>query len=82
MPYKAYSKMDKEDVYAIIAYLRQLPPIPHTVPERELHFPVNFLVNTFPSEASTGKRPRKKNSFTIRRISCTDCRMYRLSYTG
>ena len=25
MPYKAYGKMDKEDIYAIIAYIRTLP---------------------------------------------------------
>ena len=33
MPYHAYGKMDKQDVYSIIAYLRTLPAIKNEAPE-------------------------------------------------
>ncbi len=51
MPYSTYGKMDKEDIYSIIAYLRTLPSQQSSTPERELDFPVNFIVNTIPDKA-------------------------------
>jgi hypothetical protein len=33
MPWGAYSRLTDEDVHAIIAYLRSLPPVMHLVPE-------------------------------------------------
>ncbi|MGH2647723.1 MAG: c-type cytochrome [Ginsengibacter sp.] len=36
MPYAAYVKMPKEEIYSIIAYLRTLKPIAYKVPERKI----------------------------------------------
>ena len=57
MPYVQYRYMDPEDVKAIIAYLRTLEPIEHTVPESSLNFPVNLIVRTIPQPAEPMDRP-------------------------
>ena len=43
MPYINYSKMAKDDLYAIIAYLRTLPASDSTVPARKLFIPISSL---------------------------------------
>jgi hypothetical protein len=57
MPYWYYGRMDREDIYSIIAYVRSLPPIESTVPESKHDFPMNFIVNTLPKKAELQKRP-------------------------
>jgi mono/diheme cytochrome c family protein len=57
MPYPYYGKMDREDVYSIIAYIRSLSPINNAVPDSEPDFPMNFIINTIPQKAELGKRP-------------------------
>lgn len=59
MPYLHYGKMDKEDVYDIIAYLRQLPPINSSTPAGNPDFPMNFIINTIPTDATPMERPDK-----------------------
>ncbi|TDQ06946.1 c-type cytochrome [Pedobacter metabolipauper] len=78
MPYPAYSKMDPEDVYDIIAYLRTLKPIPSTIPERRLDFPLNFIVNTIPGKAMPQKKPAasdtlKYGAYLLNAAACVDC---------
>lgn len=48
MPYPAYASLSDEDLESLIAYVRTLTPLPHAVPERELSFPMNFIVRTIP----------------------------------
>jgi len=43
MPYNNYSRMAKDDLYAIIAYLRTLPSSDSTVPARKLEIPMSVL---------------------------------------
>jgi mono/diheme cytochrome c family protein len=43
MPYHNYNKMAKEDLYAVIAYLRTLPASDSTVPPRKLFIPMSAL---------------------------------------
>jgi hypothetical protein len=57
MPYAAYGKMDKEDIYSIIAFIRTLPEQQTASPERELDFPLNFIVNTIPAKANPAPVP-------------------------
>ena len=57
MPYPAYSKMDPDDVKAIIAYLRTLDPIDYTSPDSEANFPMNFILSTIPRPAQPMERP-------------------------
>ena len=78
MGYLNYGKMDPEDVYSIIAYLRKLPPIKNEVKERELDFPVNFLVNTFPEKATLKTKPDKADKvayggYLVTIANCLEC---------
>lgn len=57
MPYPYYSRMDREDIYSVIAYIRSLTPIDHAVPNTKLDFPMNFIVHLIPQKASLGTRP-------------------------
>lgn len=58
MPYPLFAGMDKEDIYAIIAYIKTLPAIKNKVPEKNLKFPVNIIFRTIPADANNfGKRP-------------------------
>ena len=51
MPYDGYRTMDQRDVLAIIAYLRTLTPIANDVPDHQLDFPLNLIVNAIPLAA-------------------------------
>ena len=62
MGYPAYGKMDMEDVYSIIAYVRTLPQNKNEVPARELDFPMNFIVNTIPSKGTLSVKPDTNNA--------------------
>ncbi|OJW05190.1 MAG: c-type cytochrome [Chitinophagaceae bacterium] len=78
MGYLNYGKMDQEDVYSIIAYLRSLPAITNDVPERTLDFPVNFIVNTIPTKASLSPKPAKTDAvaygkYLVTMAKCVDC---------
>jgi mono/diheme cytochrome c family protein len=78
MGYLAYGKMDQEDVYSIIAYLRTLPSLKNDVPERELDFPLNFIVNTIPTKAALSAKPDTNNKidygrYLITTANCVEC---------
>lgn len=57
MPYGNYGKMDREDIYDIIAYIRSLDPIESTIPESAADFPFNFLIHTMPKKAELQTKP-------------------------
>lgn len=57
MPYPYYGRMDREDIYSIIAYVRSLPAIEHSVPESVSDFPMSFIINTIPKKAEPQTRP-------------------------
>lgn len=78
MPYKSFGKMDKEDIYAIIAYIRTLPSIASTVPERQLDFPLNLIINTIPGKADHVKKPNesdtlKYSGYIVNAAGCVEC---------
>ncbi|HRO46830.1 cytochrome c [Agriterribacter sp.] len=78
MPYLHYGKMDKEDVYDIIAYLRQLPVINSTIPERSIDFPLNFILNTIPANNTPLERPAKTDlvnygHYIVTIAACIEC---------
>jgi mono/diheme cytochrome c family protein len=78
MPYLTYGTLDKEDIYAIIAYLRTLPPVENIVPGATRDFPVNILVNTMPHPAAFTKRPVETDSiaygkYLVAFAGCADC---------
>ena len=78
MPYSHYGKMDKEDVYDIIAYLRQLPSIKSDIPQRSIDFPMNFILNTIPANAVPLERPAKTDlvnygHYIVTIAACIEC---------
>ncbi|MFZ6050743.1 c-type cytochrome [Halocola ammonii] len=79
MPYPHYGQVPDEEIYSVIAYLRTLPEKPGSYPERELDFPLNFLVNTMPSkQESKMKIPDKTNKleygeYLVNAAACSDC---------
>jgi mono/diheme cytochrome c family protein len=79
MPYPHFAKMDKEDIYSIIAYIRTLEPIEYTAPKSEtIEFPVTLLLNTMPKQASFTERPTqdellKYGEYITNAALCMDC---------
>ncbi len=78
MPYTNYRRVDKEDIYDIIAYLRTLEPIEYDVPTSSSAFPMNFIINTIPSEPDFVKKPDisdrvEYGKYLTIAASCADC---------
>ncbi len=78
MPYAYYGKMDKEDIYDIIAYIRSLPAIENKTPDHKIDFPMNFIVNTIPQKASFSKKPPKSDTikygaYLVNAAACMEC---------
>ena len=78
MPYQHYGKMDRQDIYDIIAYVRNLKPIQNNIPTSEPDFPMNFIINTIPAKAEPGHRPDSTNHIAYGKYlttfaACTEC---------
>jgi hypothetical protein len=78
MPYVYYSKMDKEDIYSIIAYVRTLPSVKNDPLESSSNFPMNFIINTIPSKAEGETIPPKSDSpaygkYMVNAAGCIEC---------
>jgi len=78
MPYKFYSQLDKDDVYAIIAYIRTLPTIESTPPASKADFPMNIIMNTIPQKANLQKRPPSTDvlaygKYMVTAAACIEC---------
>jgi mono/diheme cytochrome c family protein len=52
MPYGHYAKLAREDLYAIIAFLRTIPSVENTLPEKKIDQPLGFISRAFPKEAT------------------------------
>lgn len=78
MPYHSFGKMDQEDIYSIVAYLRTLPAVEHQTPERSIDFPVNLIINTMPAPAQFMPKPDPSQTlaygkYLVMAASCVDC---------
>ncbi|UZD22755.1 cytochrome c [Algoriphagus halophytocola] len=78
MPYAYYGKMDPEDIYDIIAYIRTLEPIENEVPESKADFPVNIILKTIPKDATPMDKPAKTDQvaygkYLTNAASCVEC---------
>ena len=78
MPYLNYGRMDRQDIYDIIAYIRSLSPIESTIPESVSDFPVSILINTMPQEANFQKKPSPADelaygAYMINASGCVEC---------
>ncbi len=78
MPYLSYGKMDQEDIFSIIAYLRTLPEISSTPEKSEPDFPFSIILHTIPKAGSPGTRPEKAvtaeyGKYLTDAASCIEC---------
>ena len=78
MPYPYYGKMDDEDVYSLIAYLRTLAPIENQVTKSVSDFPMSIILNTIPSKGTPIKRPEVADSiaygaYMTNASGCIEC---------
>ncbi|MCB2204511.1 cytochrome C [bacterium] len=79
MPYVHFGKMTREDVYSIIAYLRNLEPIENDIPESEANFPMNLIMRTIPRDGQPAERIPDPTDlvayggYMINAAGCTDC---------
>lgn len=78
MPYPYYGRMDVEDIFSIIAYVRSIPPIKNDVPESEADFPVNFILHTIPTKSVPEKIPSKSDKIAYGKYltnasGCREC---------
>jgi mono/diheme cytochrome c family protein len=78
MPYSHYGKMDSEDIYSIIAYIRSLKAVDNKVPESVSDFPMSVIINTIPSKGVPTKRPDPSNvkeygAYMVNAGGCIEC---------
>jgi hypothetical protein len=79
MPYPHFGALAEDDVHAVLAYVRSLKAIENTnIPERELNFPLNFIVRTIPRPADPQPRPPVTDKlaygrYMLRAALCTEC---------
>ena len=78
MPYHNFGQLDREDIEAVIAYLRTLEPVESNHPQSEADFPFNFILRTIPKEAELSKRPEKSDRVNYGRYmftaaACAEC---------
>lgn len=78
MPYMYYGRMDEEDVFSLIAYIRSLEPIENDVPPSTTDFPMNFILNTIPAKQVVVKRPDPSDitaygAYLINAAGCAEC---------
>ena len=78
MPYTNYRRVDKEDIYDVIAYLRTLESIENDVPASYSPPPMNIIINTMPQEAAFVTKPDISDrvaygEYLVISASCADC---------
>jgi mono/diheme cytochrome c family protein len=78
MPAHLYGQASKEDIYAVIAYLRTLPSYENTVPPPNPKFPFSLIMNTIPKKIDNHEIPPKENiveygKYMITIAGCVDC---------
>lgn len=78
MPYSYYSKMDPEDIYSIISYIRSLPPVESEIPDSKADFPINLILRTIPANATPSMKPAPTDqvaygAYMINASGCAEC---------
>lgn len=73
-----FGQMDKEDIYAIISYVRSLAADNKVIPASSPDFPINFLINTMPKKASFTTLPKESDTlkyggYLVNAAGCVDC---------
>jgi hypothetical protein len=78
MPYHNFSRMTKDDIYSIVAYIRTLKPIENTTPPRKLEIPPAMFGPLPENTLDQNKMPDpsdkvKYGEYMITAAVCGDC---------
>ena len=78
MPHPHFGQMDKNDLEAIIVYLRSLKSIDNVVAASKADFPMNIIINTIPTEAHYSKIPSESDAvayggYLFNAAACAEC---------
>jgi hypothetical protein len=78
MPYPYYGRMDNEDIYSVIAYIRSLPSLESIDEESVSDFPMNFIINTIPKKQVHETLPSKNDvaaygAYMVNASGCIEC---------
>ena len=78
MPYHYYGQVDKEDIYAIIAYIRSLPEVKNEIPESKPDFPFSVILNTIPHVGNAQTIPDMGDTvayggYLVKMSGCVEC---------
>jgi hypothetical protein len=78
MPYLNYGKMDSEDIYDVIAYIRTLPSLAYDVPDSKADFPMNIIMHMMPKKPEPVKKPLLSDTvsygqYMVMAGACFDC---------
>ena len=77
MPYPNYGKMDREDIFSIIAYLRTIPAVENKVPASKPDFWLKPILKKMPEKAVPQTKPALQDSigygkYLVTFAGCTD----------
>ncbi len=65
MPYPTYGRhLARDDVEALVAYMRTIPPRTTPIADRRLHFPLPLIVRTMPAAATAPATPPDQSDRT------------------
>ena len=78
MPFPEYARVDPEDIYDIIAYLRSIDPIKANNPRGSSNLPVDFLVAPIELEVFSASKPAPTNQiaygeYLVNAATCAGC---------
>ncbi|HEY6906867.1 MAG TPA: c-type cytochrome [Ignavibacteriaceae bacterium] len=79
MPYPEYHNLSLEDLYSIIAYIRNLKPIVHEVPSSSIDFPTNVTIKMIPPESYVPitsvdeLNPNEYGKYLVTIAACRNC---------
>jgi len=78
MQYLAYGTLDREDMYAVIAYIKSIPAVESNPLPSKADFPMNFIINTIPTEPEFTKRPDTSDivaygKYVATMAACIEC---------
>ncbi|MDP1621255.1 MAG: hypothetical protein Q8M08_02845 [Bacteroidales bacterium] len=95
MPYMAYGTLETEDIYSVIAYIRNIPSLENTVPRSNPTFPMNIILHLMPAKDNPQVSPPVTDSlaygeYLARAAGCIECHtpaehgqiIKSLAYTG
>ncbi|MBK8371064.1 MAG: c-type cytochrome [Saprospiraceae bacterium] len=78
MPYHNYGQLDKNDLEAVILYIKSLTPIKNETEKSSSDFPMNFIINTIPKKAECKEIPPVTDvinygKYLVTAAACMNC---------